>query len=385
MNSIDFWNLAGRAGRLTKDLSGNIFCCRIFDKKGYWKESIEINLLRNKRIENKEPAIMRKNDQNLYKNIQNFLENKPFTTKKLREGKDFEKRKTIESYGNILTYHNSVKSESLLLNTFLDKVEDGRETLKSMTNNIKVPEKILAQSTNIDIKVQNEIYTSNDLEQLPTNTDYRSCRDLLEILYHRYQWNKNESGGRKPLIKKGNKEELNYYAVLMYHWINSRPLNYIIKKTIEYYHGDGLSKKIPIYYNNYVYFEKNNPQHLNIVINNLMSDIENVIRFKIKTYVNNYVLLIEQRNFSIQNNWSDYLEYGTTDKLIIELQNLGFPRHLATYLMNHHKENFSFNNDGEIFGFNTEKLREEISQSEFKQALEELEEIFFKEQNFDKN
>ena len=33
MDDIDFWNLSGRAGRLTIDLSGNIFCCHVVDKK----------------------------------------------------------------------------------------------------------------------------------------------------------------------------------------------------------------------------------------------------------------------------------------------------------------------------------------------------------------
>lgn len=32
-SDIDFWNLAGRAGRLTKDLSGNIICLRLIKKK----------------------------------------------------------------------------------------------------------------------------------------------------------------------------------------------------------------------------------------------------------------------------------------------------------------------------------------------------------------
>ena len=34
---IDFWNLAGRAGRLSKEMSGNIICVRAFDKENRWK------------------------------------------------------------------------------------------------------------------------------------------------------------------------------------------------------------------------------------------------------------------------------------------------------------------------------------------------------------
>lgn len=36
-SDVDFWNLAGRAGRLSKELSGNIICVRIEDKKNRWE------------------------------------------------------------------------------------------------------------------------------------------------------------------------------------------------------------------------------------------------------------------------------------------------------------------------------------------------------------
>ena len=37
MSDIDFWNLAGRAGRLTKDISGNIFCVNILIERDIGK------------------------------------------------------------------------------------------------------------------------------------------------------------------------------------------------------------------------------------------------------------------------------------------------------------------------------------------------------------
>lgn len=83
MDDVNFWNLAGRAGRLAKDLSGNIFCVRIFDKKGYWKSSKEVKILKDKKINDIESPLMKKNDGNLYKNISNSLSGKPFTNKGL--------------------------------------------------------------------------------------------------------------------------------------------------------------------------------------------------------------------------------------------------------------------------------------------------------------
>ncbi|MGR5975651.1 hypothetical protein ACT7DE_13645 [Bacillus paranthracis] len=84
--------------------------------------------------------------------------------------------------------------------------------------------------------------------------------------------------------------------------------------------------------------------HINKVVNNVVSDIENVLRFKVKNYVSNYTLLVnnisEEKDLPQSNDWSEYLEYGTTENLIIELQNLGFPRHLATFLKNNYIQLF---------------------------------------------
>lgn len=366
MDDINFWNLAGRAGRLAKDLSGNIFCVRIFDKKGYWKNYKEIEILKQKKIADIESPLMKKNDGNLYKNIGNSLSGRPLTNKRI----SVDEKKSIEIYGNILLYHDLVKSDSILRYRFLEKNEKGRITLDKITSRIEVPEYIIAQSTNISVNKQNEIFSKFSMEELPVETDYQSCLKMLKLLYDCYKWNIEESVGVNPLVK--NRDHLNYYAVLINCWVNSKPLNYIILNTINYY--DENNKMIKILANQFELFNKENPKHINILINNLISDIENGIRFKIKSYVSNYILLLEEKGYDVQSNWSDYLEYGTTDKFIIEIQNIGLPRHLATFLKDYHSNCFKFE-DGEIIEFNDKILREEIDRNKYKVEFEELSEL----------
>lgn len=55
MSDIDFWNLAGRAGRLRKDISGNIFCVNLYNQSGYWKDSKNASILRTKEISEIKP------------------------------------------------------------------------------------------------------------------------------------------------------------------------------------------------------------------------------------------------------------------------------------------------------------------------------------------
>lgn len=116
MNEVDFWNLAGRAGRLSKDLAGNIFCVNLYNQQGYWNDDSKIKILRDKNIDETKPIILRKNNKNLYKNIANYYTRNDYTNKKLSE----DDKKIIEMYGNILLYHDTVNSDSVLKDRFID-------------------------------------------------------------------------------------------------------------------------------------------------------------------------------------------------------------------------------------------------------------------------
>src|SRR5699024_5955189 len=243
---------------------------------------------------------------------------------------------------------------------------DGRETLKKLTSKIEVPEHIISQSTNIGVRIQNSIF-SKSMIGLPLETDYLSCLKMLNILSDSYEWGNEE----KDFIS--NQGQLKYYAVLIHSWVNSKPLKYIILNTIRYYNE--TKRNLFIQGNQYVRFDKDNPIHINILINQLISDIENVIRFKIKNYVNNYILLLEEKGHKTEANWSDFLEYGTTDSLIIEIQNLGFPRHLATFLKENHSDCFVLEDDS-IVDFSEKKLKKEIDRKKYSNEFKELKELF---------
>ena len=126
MNEVDFWNLAGRAGRLSKDLAGNIFCVNLYNQQGYWNDDSKIKILRDKNIEETKPIILRKNNKNLYKNIANYYTRNDYTNKKLSE----DDKKIIEMYGNILLYHDTVNSDSVLKDRFIDSGNNSLDVLK---------------------------------------------------------------------------------------------------------------------------------------------------------------------------------------------------------------------------------------------------------------
>ena len=170
------------------------------------------------------------------------------------------------------------------------------------------------------------------------------------------------------------RERLKYFAILMHSWMTNIPLNYIIKRIISYY--DDVGRIWVRSTRKFQKFEPNNKELINYIINELIADIDNCLRFRIKNYVSNYFWLIEsiKPELVMNSNWADYLEYGTTNSEIIALQNIGFPRHLSIFI----KEKFNdliVYSEGHVKSINTEKILERINKEENSNEYKEILEI----------
>lgn len=356
-SKIDFWNLAGRAGRLTEDLSGNIICLRIEDKRNRWDNpKKDLQIIKDKSIENVSSIIIT-DRKKFYKNIGQSIKGEEFTRKQITESE----KRLLDSYGNILAYHALSQTDSILRSNFIEKNIEARGIIDDLDRNNCVPINILSQSSTIKLAYQNHVLSSISQNLvIPQTINYQGCFVLLNSLYDLYNWEQEESGGRNPMVR--NKGVLQYYALLMSSWINSQPLKVIINHTIDYFHSN--DKEILINNNEFVRFEKENRHHINHIINKIVSDIDNILRFKIKTYVKNYIDLVTLRNSENDKEknipkWDEYLEYGTTDLTIIELQNLGFPRHISSFLKTNYLDLFVIEN-GIITDFLEKDLKEKL-------------------------
>lgn len=339
---IDFWNLAGRAGRMTKEMSGNIICMRV--KESQWNNpEIDLQIIKNKDIKKIEPLIV-KGQENFYKNIEASLTNNRYTNKNASQNQ----KDIWDYYANLALLHEIKQDDSVLRSNFISKNTNALKILQALRKDINVPEKILSASSMIKAQYQNNIF--NDLKLgdniLPNEFDYDVILKYLILLSNYYNWEKEESGGTNPMYPAP--EKLKYYAVLMDSWMKSKPLKMIITSSIKYYKNKGY-----IWNNNSrekEIFDSKSKKHINMVVNEVITSIDNLLRFKLKNYFENYHIILKEK-LGVENagaNWADYLEYGTTDFKVIELQNIGIPRHLAQYILEHHEESLVFDSNNNL-------------------------------------
>ncbi len=355
MEEIDFWNLAGRAGRLNSELSGNIFCVKEDSKswknEGLFESSSEIKM---------EPSITFQIDREL-KKIEKILldqELSKSTPKYMQE---------ILKYIANLICIDTFELQGSYRSPILEKLlrDNKKKILKyaiEIAKEIKAPKKILRESETIMIKQQDSVYQylkkrKNSWEHLvlPTTINYENCLRKLELFHEIYDWGKNEPSKKKKLC---NKNSLRYYAVLMNQWMNGFSLKQIIRSAIDFNENDGAF--IPGYEiggKENVKFNRKEKKHVNYLINKIIREIEQILRFSLEKYFENYYLMLchvvgEER---AGQNWATFLEYGTKNPYIISLQNMGFSRHVSNIIVNEYRHCLTIK-EGKIIEINRKKL-----------------------------
>lgn len=374
MQSIDFWNLAGRAGRLAKELCGNVICVRWINKTGRWNTAESIEIIKNRKLESVNTDLIT-GKGNFYKNVFRAAQGKSFTKKNVTESQ----RRVYNAFSNVLISHFSEDQPSLLRNELQKKEPECVKILNEIEKRLEIPSSIISRFPLIKVQYQNNIWISERLFIPPLeDPTYDNCLKMLNCLYDLYHWDVEESGGHNPLLPKGNRKFLEHYASLMADWMKSKSINEIINRTLLYNRG----KNISIGYltsgqMNIVPFDINNKVHVNIVINKTISEIDSVIRYTLKNYFENYYCILEARfgKKSCGQDWSLYMEHGTTKKEIIEIQKLGVPRHLSKLFHDDFGEFCIYGDNGDLISLVLPQIYEKLKTSkkdEYKELMDSL-------------
>ncbi|WP_153845871.1 DEAD/DEAH box helicase [Sphingobacterium paramultivorum] len=358
LSPIDFWNLSGRAGRLTRELEGNIFCVQYKDFQ--WVDK-DVLIRRDITLQ---PTILTKIDHNL-KKIEKALKNE-----EIKSGSEVEKE-ILKYIANIIKV-DTLETTANYKSPIIDKlIEDNKQKIIDLAKkgiiNFEIPKSILKFNQTINFEIQEKIYkalSKSKKSVLPVSGDikYTTILKVLNEFYKLYSWNKTEK-------KLANLNSLKYYAVLMNQWIQGFSLSQIISQSIEYNHENGYQVEVDSRV--YEIFDKTNRRHINALIEKLIDDIEYVLRYILEKYFNHYyqILVSIIGESRAGDNWATLLEYGTQIPQVIALQNIGLSRNTSIKIFRSHRKALILK-DNKLVAVNKALLL-----SEFRPTSLEFEEI----------
>jgi len=346
MTPVDFKNLIGRVGRIEYNLYGNVFLVRLENKV---KSEDFIELLTKDVPEQKLSLTSELKPKHKKEIISSLLEgNVEF--KKLsgqsEESYSLMRKFAIILLRDIVNDRNSrVRKE---FEPFLQTADIARIKEVFVNSYNKPDDDInvsIDQANNLTVAIAHGLKYPELNEN--GNIDYNELVDFLETLSRVFKWHKYETSTLGKRGANGKHSMLKWYAVILSQWMSGSGLSFITTKAIEYKQEHADSKIMKMY--KLIPYD-NSLEHRNIVIAETLSVIENVVLFSISNYFLRFST--EYKRFhkleTMDNDWYEYLEYGTTNPLTILLQRSGFSRETSTYIKMHKKEYVVILSNGDI-------------------------------------
>jgi hypothetical protein len=347
MTPVDFKNLIGRVGRIEYNLYGNVFLVRLESniKSEEFKE-----LLTNEIPEQKLSVVTELSKPQKKLIIQSLVAG---NIELLRHPKNQtnDEYALMRKFAIILLRDITKGNNSLVRKEFAVFLDDSIET--SIKQAFEKTDNPPDDDINVSVDQTNNLTVAIAKGlQYPTldangHVEHRVLFAFLEKLCGIFKWEKYE---QKTLGKVGKNKThgmLSWYTVILAQWVSGSGLSFIIDRAIQYkidnpQSGVMIGGKLILY--------SNSLEHRNIVISETLGVIENVILFSISNYFLRFSS--EYKRFhkvdSFQNDWYEYVEYGTTNSLSILLQRNGFSRETSTYIRTHKTDYVVTLPDGEL-------------------------------------
>lgn len=333
MDSLSFKNLIGRIGRINYSLYGNVFLFNLNNNasSNTYKELLDSSPKVEKLA--MDEILDDKNKDSIIK---------PILDKTFKfEKKDKIDAETYKSVANI--YLNELKSNqeseiSKRINAGLSK--DQFLELKEYVSNQELSDN-MEISPNQFFNLRNAI---NDNENplvypIPHKNkdnsrmiiDYDELKNLLIRMNQIFDWDYYEHGDLKS-------NSLPLTTHLLYEWVSSKNIKTIIQGRIDYLsenHPFICVTRHPPMYEHY----DDSLKHNNAVIRDVLNFIENTILFKLANYFRLVSKQMKEKHGVkyLDNDWYEYIEYGTIDSIMIQLQRIGYKRDSARFIVDTNK------------------------------------------------
>lgn len=337
MSPVDFRNLIGRVGRISYNLYGNVF---FVSEERSVKPEDYIEMLQTPVPEQDlsivtNPKVLKKVEKQY---VVDILKSGSSIIPQ-RVNADGEALQSEESYvmmrkfGLILLRDIMEDRDSLVRREFSDLLTaaDENDIREKFANSPTLPDDDI--NTSVDQTKRLIQAIRGGLEYPPCSNGSFKYGDVLEFLNKLaviFEWETYEKSslGKESLRK--------WYTVILCQWMEGTGLSYIMKKAIEYRRDHPDNFRVSAYQPPTTYDDRSK-EHRNVVFADTLEVIENIILFSISNYFlrfsNEYKKIHDVDEFD--NNWYEYVEFGTTNPLTILLQRNGFSREAATYIRGH--------------------------------------------------
>lgn len=336
MSPVDFRNLIGRVGRISYNLYGNVFFVSE-DKTAKPEEYIE--MLKTPVPEQQlsivtNPNVLKKVEKQYVAEILKSGES-TIPRRVNAKGEDLQSEESyvmMRKFGLILLRDIMEDRDSLVrreFSGFLSAIDEEQIRTKFKESPTLPDDDI---NTSVDQTKKLIIAIKEGMEypkRLNGKFVYDDVIAFLNRLAEIFDWAIYEKStlGKEPLRR--------WYTVILCQWMEGSGLSFIMTRALEYKRKHPENFRVSAYLPLTTY--NDSKEHRNVVFADTLEVIENIILFSISNYFlrfsNEYKKIHRVSEF--ENNWYEYVEFGTTNPLTIQLQRNGFSREAATYIRRH--------------------------------------------------
>jgi len=333
-SEVDFKNLVGRVGRAKYNLYGNVVIVRL-QKQEREEDLQKFETLLQEDVPPQKLSIETELNSNQKKLIIDTL---------LSGNVEIHKSRKTQSEDN---YELMRKTMLILLGDIVDgrrtRVRKEFEPYLTREAEAKIRETFSVDGKKPDDDINVSFDQIQGIEELirdgftyPTlnnsknGANYPETLSFLNKLAKAFKWRIYEN--RTLGAGEGdNYSKLTWYAVLLIKWMQGHGLSYIIGDSINDY--DEKKREVRVSYNEKEVFD-GSQRHKNIIIADTLEAIEDVLLFRLSNYFLKFSQEYKRQHPDepFTNDWYEFVEYGTTNRLRIILQQSGFKRESTEYI-----------------------------------------------------
>lgn len=333
MDEVEFKNLIGRVGRIKYNLYGNVVLVREDDNL---KEEQYTKLLKSDVPPQELSIDIKSNAQHIDALIQDLSDGdiEMSTCHDAATETEFE---ALRKFGLIYARDLATGDITPVTETFEKYINEKQKQ--------RIRENFPVERTSDDITLSYDQSESlhdaianglayPDLTGENDEVDFEKLVDFMMKLRSLFQWDIYE---KRTIGKPGTQRldsVIRWYSTILLRWIRGNGLRTIVGSAVKYKERNPETGVWSGQYKVADRYDSNSKYHKNLVIAESLSVIENVLLFSMSNYFRK--VSMEYKAFHqvdhFDNDWYEYVEYGTTNPDTIFLQQNGFSREASIFI-----------------------------------------------------